>query len=114
MKMATTNLDACPEIPEQSIPEDWIDAMNNFDIKAACDIVFRHVSELDAIIQAKEPFKLVKTDREAGITIIKDLVVRLYTIARMLNPILPETNEKLKALIRAHQMPENPLFLRKD
>jgi methionyl-tRNA synthetase len=114
MKMATTNLDPCPEIPEQSIPEDWIDAMNNFDIKAACDIVFRHVSELDAIIQAKEPFKLVKTDREAGITIIKDLVVRLYTIARMLNPILPETNEKLKALIRAHQMPENPLFLRKD
>jgi hypothetical protein len=42
------------------------------------------------------------------------MVLELYTIARMLNPIMPGTNEKLKALIKANKKPENPLFLRKE
>jgi hypothetical protein len=41
------------------------------------------------------------------------MIVELYTIARMLNPIMPETNIKLKALIKANKKPEEPLFLRK-
>jgi len=45
---------------------------------------------------------------------IADLVVKLYTIARMLNPILPETSEKIKKLIKENKSPEQPLFVRKD
>jgi methionyl-tRNA synthetase len=44
---------------------------------------------------------------------ITELVLELYQIARMLNPVMPETNEKLKKLIKENKKPEAPLFLRK-
>ena len=56
----------------------------------------------------------IKNDLERGKSMIGYLVQQLYTIARMLNPLLPETNIKLKALIKANKKPEQPLFLRKD
>ncbi|QQR50472.1 methionine--tRNA ligase [Candidatus Nomurabacteria bacterium] len=113
MKMATTHLEKTPAIPKEFMPENWIHAMERFDIKEAMDITFRHVSELDQIIQSKEPFKLVKTDKDAAIEIIKDLVLRLYAIAEMLHPMMPETSKKIKETIKAFAMPE-PLFLRKE
>ena len=87
--------------------------LNKFNIKHASDIVFAHISELDHIIQEKQPFKLIKTNKEEGIKIIEDLVVRLYTIARMLNPIMPQTSVKIKELIKSNKSPKSPLFLRK-
>jgi methionyl-tRNA synthetase len=114
MKMAETNLESVPPIPENSIPQDWIDAMEKFDIAESMQIVFRHVSQLDELIQAKQPFKLIKTNREEAVEIIKDLVLRLYTIGRMLNPVMPETNRKIKEIVKANKMPSEPLFLRKD
>ncbi len=114
MKMAETNLTECPVLPEQSIPEDWTFAMEEFNIQKAMQIVFSHVTQLDEIIQKEQPFKLVKTEKEKGVEIIKDLVVRLYTIGRMLNPMMPETSVKIKKIVKSNKMPEAPLFLRKD
>jgi methionyl-tRNA synthetase len=56
----------------------------------------------------------VKVDLEKGKELITEMVLELYTIARMLNPIMPETNEKLKKLIKENKKPSEPLFLRKD
>ena len=53
-------------------------------------------------------------DEEKGKEMIKELVIELYTIARMLNPLMPETNVKLKQLIKDNKKPESPLFLRKE
>ena len=113
MKMASTYLETCPELPEKSIPENFKEAMNNFEINKAADIVWQKISELDGKIQTTQPFKLVKTDKEAAIKIIKELVVDLYTIGRMLNPIMPETSAIIKSTVKANKMPE-PLFLRKE
>ena len=71
------------------------------------------MKKLDGIIQETEPFKLIKTDPTQAKEIIKNLVVNLYTIARMLYPLMPETNIELKKLIKDFKMPEQPLFLRK-
>ncbi len=113
MKMATTNLTTAPEIPSNTIPDTFLKALEAFNIQAASNIVWEHISAADQIIQKKEPFKLVKTDKEKAIEIIKDLCVRLYTIGRMLNPIMPQTSETIKKLIRENKMPEAPLFVRK-
>ncbi len=113
MKMATTNLTSAPEIPSKSIPTEFMDALGVFNTQAAANIVWEHISAADRIIQEKEPFKLIKTDTDAAIEIIKDLCVRLYTIGRMLNPIMPQTSELLKKLVKENKMPEQPLFLRK-
>ena len=107
-------LEKCPEIPEQSDFEEYFKIYETFDIKKAADYVWHKIGELDKKIQATEPFKVVKTDPEKGKKLISEMVVELYVIARMLNPLLPETNVKLKELIKTNKKPETPLFLRKD
>jgi methionyl-tRNA synthetase len=68
---------------------------------------------MDKFIQENQPFKLVKEDKEKGKEMISKLVVQLYSVARMLNPILPETSQTIKNLIKENKIPEKPLFLRK-
>ena len=85
-----------------------------FDIKKAMDYIWDKIQNLDKKIQTTEPFKVIKTDEKKGKEIIQELILELYTIARMLNPVMPETNEKLKKLIRENKKPEEPLFLRKE
>lgn len=107
-------LDACPEIPENSIPQEFFELLEVFDIKGATDYVWDKVQELDKKIQSTEPFKVAKVDLEKGKELISEMILDLYSIARMLNPIMPETNVKLKALIHENKKPAEPLFLRKD
>jgi methionyl-tRNA synthetase len=107
-------LDKCPEIPEMSIPQEFFDILETFDIKKATDYVWSEIEKLDKFIQETEPFKVVKIDEVKGKELITQMVLRLYTIARMLNPVIPETNIKLKSLIKANKKPEAPLFARKD
>lgn len=114
MKMAENNLPGPVEISEQKIPQEYFDHLNAFEINKAVQMIWQEVAALDLLIQDKQPFKLVKTDPEAGQTIIRELVTRLAGIANMLSPILPETAEKIQALVAANKSPEQPLFLRKD
>jgi methionyl-tRNA synthetase len=69
---------------------------------------------MDKFIQENQPFKVVKEDKEKGREMISNLVVRLYSVARMLNLILPETSSKIISLIKENKTPEKPLFARKD
>lgn len=114
MKMAETNLSEAPSIPEESIPQEFKDLIANYDFNGACDFVWGKIGELDRKIQETEPFKLVKTDPEAGKKIISELAQELYTVGRMLNPLMPETNVLIKGLVKANKTPEKPLFPRKD
>lgn len=107
-------LEKCPEIPEKTDFTEYFNIYESFDLKRAMDYVWGKISELDEEIQKTEPFKVVKVDEEKGKELISNLVLKLYVIARMLNPLLPETNEKLKKLIKENKKPETPLFLRKD
>lgn len=114
MKMASDNLDAPVSVPEFEDMTEYFNLLNDFQINKAADYVWVKIGEMDLFIQNNQPFKVVKTDKEAGKKMIEDLVVKLYSIAEMLSPILPETSEKIKELIKANKSPEKPLFLRKD
>jgi methionyl-tRNA synthetase len=114
MKMASDNLESAPEIPEWEDFSEYFAFFETFEINKAADFIWGKISEMDEFIQKNEPFKLIKTDKEAGERMISELVVRLYSIARMLNPILPETSAKIKALIKENRSPSEPLFARKD
>jgi methionyl-tRNA synthetase len=114
MKMAESNLDAPVIIPEKSIPQEFFDALENFEITKACDFIWAEISAMDRFIQENQPFKVVKTDKASGQKMISELVVRLYSVARMLNPILPEASDKIKKLVKENKSPEIPLFLRKE
>lgn len=122
MKMAETYLveegeqgvSMAVQIPEQSLTEEYFSLYESYDLVKVSAYIWKHVEEANLIIQNEQPFKLVKTDPEKGKEIIRDLVVRLYAIARMLNPIIPSTSEKIKAAVKANKMPEEALFLRRD
>lgn len=114
MKMAQDNLTEAPEIPDNTIPQEFFELIDKFEFNKATDLIWQKVSELDQKIQITEPFKLVKTDPNQGIKIIKEIVVELYTIGRMLNPIMPETNILIKKLVKDNKVPSAPLFPRKD
>ena len=107
-------LDKCPEIINETIPQEFSDLLEKFEIQKATEFVWGKIGELDKTIQTTEPFKVVKVDVEKGKGMITDLVLKLYTIALMLNPLMPETNIKLEQLIRDNKKPEAPLFLRRE
>lgn len=113
MKMAMDNLPGPVSVAEKTIPADFLKAFDDYDVQGATTFVSKAMSALDARIQETAPFKLVKTDKAKGVALIEDLVRELYTIARMLNPILPETSEKIKTLIKENRMPTESLFPRK-
>lgn len=114
MKMAQDNLEAPVPIPEFEDMTKYFELLNNFEIVKAANYIWTEIGALDLYIQANEPFKVVKTDKEKGQKMISDLVVRLYSVARMLNSIMPETSAKIKELIKSNKTPETPLFLRKE
>ncbi len=90
------------------------ESIEKFDLKGAMDLIWAKIAELDETIQKEEPFKLVKTEPGPAKEIIRDLVLRLFMIAKSLEPFLPETAEKIKKLIKENKKPEAPLFLRKE
>jgi len=114
MKMAETNLTEPVIISEKSIPQEFLGLLEKFEIQKAVDFIWQKIAEADKLIQETQPFKLVKSEPEKGKDIIRDLVIRLSTISQMLNPIMPDTSEKIKSLIKENKSPETPLFLRKD
>ena len=114
MKMATTHLDRAIVLPKTDLPSDFQKALDSFDIHAAANIVWKHITDTDHLIQERAPFKLVKTDKVAALKIIEDLCLSLHTIGRMLDPLLPETSKTIKALVQQNRMPETPLFMRKE
>lgn len=120
MKMAQDNLVAGSQQPvarieeKEEMPKEFLEYLNKFEINKACDFIWSEIGSMDKYIQEMEPFRVIKTDAEKGKEMISNLVVRLYSVARMLNPILPETSEKIKKLIKQNKTPEKPLFARKD
>lgn len=114
MTLAQKNLDGAIERPQPAgFPKEYADALDAYDFNGAASYVMDRVQALDRKISETEPFKLVKTDPEAGKTLIAELAAELYTIARLLNPFMPITSDAVKAAVLKNEKPEN-LFQRKD
>lgn len=108
MKMAETHLDEPIEKPEiADFDPDFLLALEQYNFQSACDIIWKKVGNLDEKITTTEPFKLVKTDKEAAVKIIKELVRDVYIIGRLLFPIMPATNIAIKEAVLANKKPDN-------
>ncbi len=114
MTMAQNNLEKPVETTEVHLAEEFKNAVESYDLQEATNFIWKKVGELDAKIQETQPFKLVKTDAEKAKGIIKELVLGVNEIAVYLEPILSETSQKIKILVKENKKPEQPLFVRKD
>ena len=102
-----------PLAGEEEILREYFEIYESFDLKKAADYVWEKIGEVDKRIQETEPFKVVKIDVEKGKELIRENILSLYTISKMLEPMLPETSLKIQELIKQNKKPETPLFLRK-
>jgi methionyl-tRNA synthetase len=115
MKMAQDNLDAPVHLHDGDADLSlYSEFLNKFEVGKAMDYLWLQIGLLDQTIAETTPFKVVKTDKVLGQKMIAGLVEKLFAIAKMLKPVLPETSEKIKELIVKNKSPETPLFVRKD
>jgi methionyl-tRNA synthetase len=113
MQLAETHLDKGARPEAAGFPAEYTDAMEQYEINKAAEYVWSRIQALDQKITEQAPFKLVKTDPQAGKKIIFELTQELYLIGRMLNPFMPTTNEAIKKAVIENKKPET-LFPRKE
>ena len=113
MKMAETHLDSPVAVSDVSIPVDFDNEVEKFNLQEAANGIWRVVAGIDEKIAETEPFKLVKVDKDAAVKIIAELVRELQKIALMLEPIMPETSAKILRAVEENKKPDS-LFLRKE
>jgi methionyl-tRNA synthetase len=113
MQLAQTHLPHGTRPEPEPLPAAYVEAFESYDVKQAAEVVWDEIQYIDRKITESAPFKLIKTDVEAGKAAILQLTQDLYTIARLLTPFLPDTAAKIKAAVVENKKPEN-LFVRKD
>ncbi len=91
-----------------------IEEVETFDLKTAMDSIWAHIAELDTFIQKEEPFKVIKLDKERGISLIKKTVEKLWLVSCSLESFLPKTATIIQEAIKTNKKPEKPLFYRID
>jgi methionyl-tRNA synthetase len=97
---------------DDAVPEGFAEKIEQFDLHAAMDDIWREINSLDWLIQNKEPFKLAKTDLPEAQRIVGDLAIRLYIIGFLLQPFMPNTAKKILNLVQEKKTPDKPLFNR--
>jgi len=82
------------------------------EIDKAADFVWSLVAFMDSYIQEEEPFKTIEEDRSKAERDIMFLVEKLWEVAVLLDPFMPETSETIKEAIKSQKAPKS-LFPRK-
>ena len=93
--------------------KEYQDAFLNCDVNRAIDIVFAQINVLNQSITAKEPFRVVKVDLEAGKALIQELAEELYEVAYGLLPFMPNTAKIIQEALEKNTKPTT-LFPRKE
>lgn len=109
MKMATVNGVTLQEEQEGLILDQEFEKYN---VHGSIHTLMYFVSNIDKTITEKEPFRLIKTNKEEAKKIIGSLLQDLYTTAKKLEVFMPNTSAKILECIRENKMPEKPLFAR--
>lgn len=92
--------------------QEYREAFAEFRIDRAADALWGEIAFMDSYIQETKPFKTIEEDPEKARTDIMFLVERLWEVAVLLEPFMPETSEAITKAIEDGKAPEN-LFPRK-
>ena len=84
-----------------------------FEVDKYCDGIWKHIEEADKYVASKQPFKVIKENKQEGEEMIKHLLRELWIIALKLQTFLPDTAEKIKKCMINNEPPKEPLFARK-
>ncbi len=89
--------------------------LENYEIQKAADWVWGKIKAADEYIAKEEPFKTIKSNPEQGKLQIQDLLEQLHVIAHHLQPLLPDSSQKILAALENITLESIPrLFPRLD
>ncbi len=111
LKMAETNNVRLSKLPEVDI-EKYIPLYDSYEINKVCDDIWERIQNADKYVQENQPFKTIKEDIKKGQEQIIHLLNEVAHIGILLEPILPETSNKIEKAIKENKI-ANPLFMRK-
>lgn len=112
MKMATSyGLEPYVHMGRENKEEPSWKHVREYEFNKALDVIWARIGAVDARIQERQPFKMVKESEEEAKKEVAFLVSEVYAIGYMLQPFMPETAAKIMHIVTAHTMPE-PLFPR--
>jgi len=92
--------------------EEYRDAFESFRIDRALDVVWGEIAFIDSYIQETKPFKTIEEDEDKARQDIMFLAERLWEVAVLLEPFMPETSEAIMEGIKESKAPKN-LFPRR-
>lgn len=84
-----------------------------FDYAEVAESLWAEITDLDKYISDTEPFKMFKVDPDKARADVHHVITGLARVSVLLQPIMPETSEKIMDLIKKREKPEVPLFGRK-
>lgn len=91
--------------------------LENLAFDKALESIWQTIAQADELIEQKKPWQLAKEGKDKEIKeVLAHLYVTLQAISQHIAPFLPETHQKLSALLetRPIKKPTEPLFARKD
>ena len=97
---------------EMGLPEEYAQLMNEFEFNKAFDLAWERVQGLNRKIDDEKPWMLAKNgEKEKLMECLDGLVRGMLDAARLLEPFIPETVEKIRAVFTDPIVPpETPLF----
>lgn len=108
MKLAEQHLETSVARPEPSpFPKEYWNSIHSFAFNESVDAIWALIQSADERIARDEPFKVIKTDKGEGNRMIRELVLEVYHIARLLNPFMPSTSAVIKEAVLENKKPEN-------
>ena len=84
----------------ERVPQEFLQLLENYRLSEGLEYIWSIVRESNRYIEETKPWELAKTDTEKFETVMKKLLNDLSVIAHLLAPFLPETSEKIFALLR--------------
>jgi len=97
---------------ERDIAEEFARAMFEYRLTDAVTILSSFFSLLDGYIQDYEPYRLVKTDPDKTKAVLWNVAIHITRAARLLEPIMPETAEKMASAFGADLSGKNLTVIR--
>lgn len=89
-------------------------AVAEFRFHDALDYLWAEISQLDAFIADRQPYKKIVADPDEAKEDVAYLAIRLYDLAVVLKPFMPETAQRIQAIIKNRTAPDEPIFPRMD
>lgn len=100
--------------PNTDLPSEYTALMQEFQFTKAFDMVWRQIQDLNKAIDQQKPWELAKQGQTTAVAeVLTSLVQQLVGAARLLEPFLPSTAQKITQIFVTPELvtpPSEPLF----